>query len=89
MVVIMLLIGLIALSYSLQPTEAAQSSENQQGSEPIYLCVGSPLILHHNKIVFLDPTHFDITAMVKNKRTLLPLRAISEYFGAEISYDAI
>ena len=52
-----------------------------------YLYTGSPLILSNGEVKMLDPTNPDLGATVVQSRTLLPLRAISEYFGAEVSYD--
>ena len=69
---------------------AANQSEPTQ-SEPTggetYLYTGSPLILSNGEVKMLDSTNPDIGATVIQSRTLLPLRAISEYFGAEVTYD--
>lgn len=56
-------------------------------SSEAYLYTGSPLILSGGEVKMLDPTNPDLGATVVQSRTLLPLRAISEYFGAEVSYD--
>jgi len=56
-------------------------------NQGIFLHTGSPLILSEGKISSLDPQNPDVAATVVNGRTLLPLRALSEYFGAEVSYD--
>ena len=53
----------------------------------IYLYTGSPLVLSGNEVKMLDSTNPDLGATVINSRTLLPMRAISEYFGAEVTYD--
>jgi inhibitor of cysteine peptidase len=55
----------------------------------IYLHLGSPLILSQGKISSLDPENLDVSATIVNARTLVPLRALSEYFKAEVSYDAL
>ena len=34
-----------------------------------------------------DPITLDVPAMIMNDRTLVPLRAVSEAFGAEVSWD--
>ncbi|GAB1475590.1 hypothetical protein MASR2M70_04220 [Bacillota bacterium] len=54
----------------------------------IFMYVGSPLVLSGEKTVFLDPGNFDVAATVHKQRTLVPLRAVAEYFGAEVSYNA-
>jgi hypothetical protein len=53
-----------------------------------YLYTGSPLILYEGEIKMLDPENPDLCATVINSNTLVPLKAISEYFGAEVDYDS-
>lgn len=53
-----------------------------------YLYTGSPLILYGDEIKMLDPENPDLCATVVNSSTLVPLKAISEYFGAEVDYDS-
>ena len=53
----------------------------------VYLYTGSPLILSNGEVEMLDSTNPDLGATVVQSRTLLPLRALSEYFGAEVTYD--
>jgi len=60
--------------------------EDLSGSK-IYLHIGSPLILSQDTISPLDPKNLDVAATIVNDRTLVPLRALSEYFKAEVSYD--
>lgn len=75
---------------------AAATDDNEQedikverlsSKEAIYLYTGSPLILSEGKVRMLDDKNPDIVATVVQSRTLLPLRAIAEYFGAEVRYD--
>ncbi|QNU66561.1 beta-propeller domain-containing protein [Ruminiclostridium herbifermentans] len=72
------------LSLPNQDNPAAESYE----SSDIYLYVGSPLILSQDKISPLDPENLDVAATVIDNRTLVPLRALSEYFKADVSYNA-
>lgn len=83
LVVIILLSGTIL---------ALAANQNDPGSsEPdggaAYLYTGSPLILSNGEVKMLDPSNPDLGAVVIESRTLLPLRAVSEYFGAEVTYD--
>lgn len=55
----------------------------------IYLHTDSPLILSKGVIAPLDPDNLDVAATVVESRTLLPLRALSEYFGAQVTYDNV
>ncbi|HEY5584942.1 MAG TPA: beta-propeller domain-containing protein [Ruminiclostridium sp.] len=62
------------------------TSKDLLGSE-VYIHIGSPLILSQDKISPLDPDNLDVAATIVNGRTLVPLRALSEYFNAKVSYD--
>ncbi len=53
----------------------------------VFLYTGSPLVLSNGQVEMLDSTNPDLGATVVNSRTLLPLRAVSELFGAEVTYD--
>lgn len=75
-------------SETLQIQESSGTTVNQLGSE-VYLYIGSPLILSQDKISPLDPENLDVAATVVNNRTLVPLRALSEYFNASVSYDRV
>lgn len=86
------------LVFSLIATGCVQSvSAEQQYQEAdlsrykedaIFMYVGSPLILAGEETVFLDPENFDVAATIYKQRTLVPLRAVAEHFGADVSYDA-
>lgn len=62
-------------------------SETGKTGGEVYLYTGSPLILSGGEVSMLDSTNPDLGATVIQDRTLLPLRAVSEYFGAEVTYD--
>ena len=66
---------------------AIASNKTQPSHGEIYLYTGSPLILSNGEVEMLDSTNPDLGATVVQSRTLLPLRALSEYFGAEVNYD--
>ncbi len=68
------------------PSQENTASQNYTTSD-VYLYVGSPLILSQDKISPLDPVNLDVAATVVDNRTLVPLRALSEYFKADVSYN--
>ncbi len=72
-----------SLDLPIQENTAAKNYPNND----VYLYVGSPLILSQDKISPLDPENLDVAATVIDNRTLVPLRALSEYFNADVSYD--
>ncbi len=55
----------------------------------IALHIGSPLVLNNKDIKALDSENPNVVPVIYKDRTLIPLRAISEHFGAEVSYDSI
>ncbi len=57
--------------------------------DTIALHIGSPLILSDNNMKALDSENPDVVPIIHKERTLVPLRAISEHFGAVVSYDPI
>lgn len=58
-------------------------------SDSIALHIGSPLILTGENITPLDSNNPNVVPVIHKDRTLVPLRAISEHFGAEVSYNSI
>lgn len=83
------LILILILSGTMLALAANQSDQPQNLSKggEVYLYTGSPLIWSDGEVKMLDSTNPDLGATVIQSRTLLPLRAVSEYFGAEVTYD--
>ncbi|WP_336760020.1 stalk domain-containing protein [Paenibacillus sp. USHLN196] len=54
----------------------------------IILSLGSPNAVVDNTDTLIDQTNFNIVPLVKNNRTLLPLRFISESLGAQVTWDS-
>ena len=90
LVVFLLIFSLIA-SGCVQTARAEQqypaADLSRYENNTIFMYVGSPLILSGEETVFLDPDNFDVAATVYKQRTLVPLRAVAEHFGADVSYD--
>ncbi len=80
-VIVLLTVSGIALAANTNQTPVNPSANE------IYLHIDSPLVLADDQIKALDPGNLDVAATVVNYRTLVPMRAVSEYFGAEVSYD--
>ncbi|MDO4563537.1 MAG: glycoside hydrolase family 88 protein [Clostridia bacterium] len=49
--------------------------------------VDSPYMYTKNQIIQLDSANAAVKAVVKNDRTLVPVRVISEQFGANVTWD--
>lgn len=79
-----ILIMIIILSSSLF---VIASDEKEPLNGEIFLYTGSPLILSNGEVKMLDSSNPDIGATVVASRTLVPMRALSEYFGAEVTYN--
>jgi inhibitor of cysteine peptidase len=63
------------------------ANQTEPGGGDVFLYTGSPLILSQGEVKMLDAANPDIGATVIQSRALVPLRALSEYFGAEVNYD--
>ena len=85
LVTVLLFSGSILSAASEEPEPSAEKSERP--SKEIFLYTGSPLILSNGEIKMLDSANPDISATVIGGKTLLPVRAVSEYFGGEVTYD--
>ncbi|MBK5252820.1 MAG: beta-propeller domain-containing protein [Peptostreptococcaceae bacterium] len=56
--------------------------------DSIALHIGSPLILSGEIMKALDSDNPNVVPVIHKDRTLVPLRAISEHFGADVGYEA-
>lgn len=89
------LILLLILSGTILALAANQGETSQglvQGASSggeVYFYTGSPLVLSDGEVKMLDSSNPDLGATVVNSRTLLPMRAVSEYFGADVTYDQV
>ncbi|MBV1759083.1 MAG: beta-propeller domain-containing protein [Dethiosulfatibacter sp.] len=81
----LLILTLIVLIIGLQPIPAF--SEEILPNDSIALHIGSPLVLVGDTMKSLDSDNPDVVPVIHKDRTLVPLRAISEHFGAEVSYN--
>ena len=54
----------------------------------LFIHIGSPVAVANGRLLSLDKENPQLSPIVDQGRTLVPLRVISEYFGAEVSYDA-
>lgn len=57
-------------------------------SDSVILYVNSNMAYAKNVDTYIDPANMEVKTIVENGRTLIPLRFISENFGASVSYDA-
>ncbi|MDX9916944.1 MAG: beta-propeller domain-containing protein [Gudongella sp.] len=78
-----LMVMLIAITVLLLSSFAGAQNE----PDVIALHIGSPLILFGDSTKPLDSDNPNVVPVIFMDRTLVPLRAISEHFGAEVTYD--
>lgn len=57
-------------------------------NDSVVLFANSNLAYAKNSDTYIDTTNMDVKTIVENGRTLIPLRFISENFGAKVSFDA-
>lgn len=55
--------------------------------ESVTLFIGSPRAVALGKKTFVDPDNLDVTPLVVDDRTLVPVRFIAESFGAKVGWD--
>jgi uncharacterized secreted protein with C-terminal beta-propeller domain len=79
------LIFVLAFSMSLPVFGIDSSAKNYN----LALYIGSPLTISGGVIKALDPDNPNVAPIIYKSRTLVPIRAISEHFGAVVSYDAV
>ncbi len=81
----LLILTLIVVLIGLRPVTALSSEILPEDS--IALQIGSPLILIGDTMKSLDSNNPDVVPVIHKDRTLVPLRAISEHFGALVAYN--
>lgn len=79
----------LVLLFSLLTSAIPVSSAALLAEDNIALHLGSPLILHGDQVLTLDSTNPNVVPIIHKDRTLVPLRAISEHFGAKVEFDGI
>ena len=82
-IIIILLVFAIMLSFQSNTTKAEVKNMD------ITLRLDSPLILNGKNIMTLDSQNPNVVPVIHRDRTLVPLRAIAEHFGATVSYDSV
>lgn len=93
-IICILTLGLVSLSFGQDDRQTDPTDEGSSGTvstsenAAVYFHVGSPLILYNGQISFLDSEDYDVAVTEIDDRTLIPLRSVAEYFGAEVEYDA-
>src|SRR6056297_976809 len=76
------------LVFLLSITIVPSFAEVEFSENTISLHIGSPLILQKDDIKVLDSENPNVVPIIYKDRTLIPLRAISEHFKAEVDYDS-
>jgi len=71
--------------------EAAQKDTTallkEKMDQAVVLLVNSPNAYVQNEIQLIDSTNHEIVPIIKDERTLVPIRFISESFGAQVFWD--
>jgi len=64
-------------------------ASDDAGGDYIALHIGSPLVLSGESMKALDSDNPNVVPVIHKDRTLVPLRAVSEHFGASVAYKAM
>ncbi|MCH5185685.1 MAG: hypothetical protein J1F64_06120 [Oscillospiraceae bacterium] len=57
-------------------------------SDAVVLKIGSPNAINGDTVSVIDPDNTSVTPIIVNDRTLVPIRYISEAFGARVDWNA-
>jgi len=82
-----LLAIVMIFSMSLPAFGGVEQTGTGGGDYDLALYVGSPLTISGGVIKALDPDNPNVAPFIHKDRTLVPLRAIAEHFGAAVTYD--
>ena len=80
---------LFTLIISLMTSSIPALATSALPNDSIALHIGSTLTLTGENITPLDSNNPNVVPVIHKDRTLVPLRAISEHFGAVVSYNSI
>ncbi len=75
----------------------AQWKADTEAAEPIVQTLGgavalrldSPVAFAGGKRTYVDPANYDVVPFTENSRTLVPVRFISESFGAQVDWNEV
>ena len=70
------------------PTPSPENDLTSRMSNAIALYVGSPKAFVKNEETYVDTSNHDVAPLVKNGRTLVPVRFISENFGGTVDWNS-
>lgn len=83
-----LLAALLILAMGIPPLGEDTSLAATEPEYDLGLYIGSPLTISKGEMKPLDSSNLNVAPIIYKDRTLVPLRAIAEHFGAEVSYEA-
>ncbi len=84
---ISLVLSLSSVVFSNDDKTDTAKTQSLNYKNSIMLFVGSPLALVNNEETQIDSTNLDVVPIVKNNRTLVPVKFISEKLGISIKWD--
>ena len=84
-----LVICLMVISVIYPPFDLLTQAEGEVvvPNDIVALYIGSPMAFANGKQVLIDVDSTNVVPVIKNDRTLVPIRFIAESFGAEVNWD--
>lgn len=58
------------------------------GNKFVVLILNKPIVVINDNLSVIDNNNFEVKPVIRDGRTLLPLRFIAESFGAKVSFDS-
>lgn len=86
-IVIVLLFLFVSANTAKAEIEGLSEKVNSRLKDSISLYISSNKAYVGNKVIRIDPNDAEVFPVIKNNRTLLPLRFIVEKFGATVNWD--
>lgn len=86
----LLLINVVPIhdSMAIEQTSAKQLSLEDRLKNTVVLYIGSSQAMVNNKETLVDSSNSEVKPFIKESRTLVPVRFITEAMGAEVGWDA-
>jgi len=65
----------------------SDGSDELRKNDAIFMCIGESASFVNGKKTLIDPANKQVVPYIKNERTLVPLRFVSESIGAEVLWE--
>ena len=86
LLIVITILGLLCYPFS-GYAQADELNFEDLFNEAVILSIGSPNAIYDTEDRIIDENNYNIVPYVKNQRTMVPLRFISESLGARVAWN--